>query len=47
MNIRVIYGFLCVLNVADVIKICSNTSNKGLSHYFSKKKQLTLSKGKV
>ena len=46
MKIRVIYGLPCVLNIADVIKICNNTSNKGLSHYFSKKKkELALCKG--
>ena len=30
---------------ADVPQICNNTSNKGLSHYFSKK-QLSLGQGK-
>ena len=37
MKVRVIYCLFCVLNIAGVIKICNNTSNKGgLNHYFSK-----------
>ena len=47
MKIRVIYELPCVLNIADVIKIWNNTSNKGLSYYFSKKSQSTLGKGKI
>ena len=38
MKIHVIYGLPCVLNIADVIKNNNNTSNKGLNHYFPKKK---------
>ena len=51
----IIYGFACVSNIADVIKICNNTSNEGLSPYFIKvyvltfqrKKQLALGKEKI
>ena len=46
MQIHVIYGLPCVLNIADVIKNNNNTCNKGSSHYFPKKKQSTLGKGK-
>ena len=38
MQIHVIYGLPCVLNIADVIKNNNNTCNKGSSHYFPKKK---------
>ena len=47
MKIRATYDLPCVLNIAMSSKICENTSNKGLSHYFLKKKQLTLGKGKI
>ena len=35
MKIRAIYDLPCVLNIAMSSKTCENTSNKGLSHYFS------------
>ena len=46
MKMCVTYGLPCISNISDVIKICNNASNEGLSHYFSKN-SLTLGKSKI